>query len=394
MKENFLHKRLVEREEKGLLRSLPSENNLIDFSSNDYLGLAGSAALKKLAAEEFALAASANKTSLGSTGSRLLTGNLEFAVELEKTIAKHHRAEAGLIYNSGYDANVGLLSCVAKKGDVILYDELSHASIHDGVRLSKADSFPFRHNDVLHLAERLAFLRSSLKVGQGEIFVVMESVYSMDGDFSPLVEIASLCEMHNANLIVDEAHATGVFGEKGEGKVVELGLEKNVFARVHTFGKALGCHGAVVLGSEDLRSFLINFSRSFIYTTALPFHSLSDLNSVYKYLVNEKHNSFNINSIVHLFVELVKVNNVIGFLPSFSPIQSFIFPGNQAVKKLAASIQADGFDVRPILSPTVPAGKERIRICLHTFNTEQEISNLLKSLKKNMDLVPEKEYAN
>jgi len=152
-------------------------------------------------------------------------------------------------------------------GDTIIYDELVHASIHDGIRLSKVQSFPFRHNDLNHLEERL-------KITSGVIYIAVESVYSMDGDFSPLIEIAELCEKHSANLIVDEAHATGFFGSQGVGRIVELGLQEKVFARMHTFGKAMGCHGSIVLGSEILREYLVNFARAFIYTTALTFHSL------------------------------------------------------------------------------------------------------------------------
>ena len=250
MSEEFLSGRLNAREERGLLRKLYPQNNLVDFSSNDYLGFSHSAELKNIVTLELGTRNSEFRT--GSTGSRLLTGNSEYAEDLEKFIAEYHKAEAGLIFNSGYTANVGLVSSVAQKEDVIFYDELSHASIYDGVRLSKADSFPFRHNDVIHLEERLRFFRSnrnarpsgqSFRRGNSSCFVIVESVYSMDGDFSPLKEISSLCEGYNVNLIVDEAHATGIYGKKGEGRVVELNLEEKIFARIHTFGKALGCHG-------------------------------------------------------------------------------------------------------------------------------------------------------
>lgn len=384
LSENFLSKRLGERNEQGLLRKLSAEKNLIDFASNDYLGFANSQELKNLLATEIQSAGSLFPA--GSTGSRLLTGNTKYTEDLEKFIAAYHRAGAGLIFNSGYAANTGLLSSIARKGDVILYDELSHASIYDGVRLSKAESFPFRHNDILHLEERLKFFRSA-DVPLQEIFIVAESVYSMDGDFAPLLEMADLCEDYNANLIVDEAHATGIFGEKGEGKVVELGLEKQVFARMHTFGKALGCHGAIVLGSKELRNFLINFSRPFIYTTALPVHALTAIRSAYRLLDKSEDNILKFNKLIHLFISKVESNKIPGFLKSFSPIQSLIIAGNEEVKKIALLVQADGFDVRPILSPTVPKGKERIRICLHTFNSEEEIDRLLSSVKKHVTLM-------
>lgn len=382
MNEEFLKKRLTARQEEGLLRKLSVDHKRIDFSSNDYLGFARSAELKKNVAAE--LENLPVEYGVGSTGSRLLTGNSKYAEDLEKFIAAYHHAEAGLIFNSGYTANTGLLSSIAGKGDAILYDELSHASIYDGVRLSAADSFRFQHNDIIHLEDRLKFFRNKPDTPP-EVFVVVESVYSMDGDFAPLIEIANLCEKYKANLIVDEAHATGVFGKRGVGKVGELGLEKNVFARMHTFGKALGCHGAIVLGSNSLRDFLINFSRSFIYTTALPIHGLVAVKCAYLLLDNGINNLLFINNLIHSFVSIVENKKIHGFLKSYSPIQSLIVPGNDEVKKTASLIQRDGYDVRPILSPTVPKGKERIRICLHTFNTEESIKGLIASIKKNVN---------
>jgi len=390
LKEEFLSKRLNAREEEGLLRKLSPENNLIDFSSNDYLGFACSEELKKIIKEELQTLRSNLLT--GFSGSRLLTGNSSYAEELERFIAGYHNAQAGLIFNSGYDANLGLISSVAQKGDVIFYDELSHASIYDGVRLSKAESFPFRHNDISHLEDRLKFYRSNDN-GNSNCFIVVESVYSMDGDFSPLKEIVALCDEYKANLIVDEAHATGIFGKKGEGRVAELALEEKIFARVHTFGKALGCHGAIVLGSESLRNYLINYARSFIYTTALPIHSLVAIKSGYNHLNNKTDNLFKTNELIKSFKLIIKQKSIEGFLESQSPIQSLIIQGNEEVKKISFLVQKDGFDVRPILSPTVPKGKERIRICLHAFNTEGEINGLISSLKRNIELVCKKQIA-
>lgn len=393
MKNDFLKKRLNARKECGLFRKLTSENNLIDFSSNDYLGFARSEELKKNINSEIESLRLFDKQGEylfknGATGSRLLTGNTLYAEALERFIAEFHKAEAGLIFNSGYAANMGLISSVGQRGDVILYDEFSHASIYDGVRLSKAESFPFRHNDVGHLEERLTYFQNN-RNGDSTCFVVVESVYSMDGDFAPLKAILELCEKYNVNLIVDEAHATGIYGPKGEGKIVELGIEKNVFARVHTFGKALGCHGAIVLGSHELISYLINFARTFIYTTALPLGALVSIKSAYKLLDNLNNNLLKISKLINLFKLKVNQMGVHGFVDSSSPIQSLIIKGNDTVKKVANRIQNDGFDVRPILSPTVPKGKERIRICLHTFNTESQINALVSSLHKNIKFVSE-----
>ncbi|HJU45272.1 MAG TPA: aminotransferase class I/II-fold pyridoxal phosphate-dependent enzyme [Chitinophagaceae bacterium] len=263
MTEDFLIKRLKERKEQNAYRQLKLPDGKIDFCSNDYLGIVKNNLIKE------------QSLKTGSTGSRLLAGNYELIEEVEKELAAFHQAEAGLIFNSGYDANVGLLSSVLQRGDTIIYDYLSHASLRDGIRLSFAQSFSFAHND-------LGDLEKKLKAATGNIFVVTESVFSMDGDKAPLNEIVQLCEKYRAHLIVDEAHATGVVGEKGEGLVQELGLQHRCFARIHTFGKAIGCHGAVVLGSEALRNFLINFSRAFIYTTALPETSIAAIRASYR----------------------------------------------------------------------------------------------------------------
>ena len=275
--EEQLRLSLDERKSKHSLRSLTVSKGLVDFCSNDYLGFSRSEILR----EKIQQAEKENPSDrTGSTGSRLISGNTRFCEEIENRIAKFHHAEAGLIFNSGYDANLGIFSSVPERNDTILYDQLVHASIRDGIRLSYAHAFSFKHNDLEDLGRRL-------KVATGNIFVAVESIYSMDGDCAPLVEMSELCRQYGANLIVDEAHASGVFGRCGEGKVVELGLENQVFARLHTFGKALGCHGAIVVGSETLRSYLVNFARSFIYTTALPFHSLLSISCAYDLLASK-----------------------------------------------------------------------------------------------------------
>ena len=250
MNEDFLDKKLGERRVANALRSLTwSIDNKTDFCSNDYLGIVKNKLIEKSLPDNL---------SHGSTGSRLLSGNYELIEETENFIANFHEAAAGLIFNSGYDANTGLLSCVPQKGDVIIYDQLSHASIRDGIRLSFASSFSFLHNDITDLEKKLS---AAVHLHQN-IFVVTESVFSMDGDKAPLIEISNLCEKYNAGLIVDEAHATGVIGEKGEGLVQHLDLQKKCFARIHTFGKACGCHGAVVLGSATIKKLSYQFFKT------------------------------------------------------------------------------------------------------------------------------------
>ena len=361
---------LNKRKEENALRSLRVNDGLVDFCSNDYLGFARSEELAKMTEKEFRL----QKISNGSTGSRLISGNSVYAEILEKEIAAFHNAESGLLFNSGYDANLGLFSCVAKRGDTVICDEFIHASIIDGVVLSRASFLRFEHNN-------LADLKNLLEGAKGKIFVAVESIYSMDGDTAPLKEIEQLCEQFNANLIVDEAHATGIIGKEGKGMVNELGLEKKIFARIHTFGKALGVHGAVILCSSELREYLINFSRSFIYSTALPLHSLCAIHSAYDLLSKSSTTIQHLNSLIASFNESIITLEGITILPSKTAIHSLIYPGNDKVKQMSNSILKKGFDVRPILHPTVEKGKERIRICLHSFNTKEEINGMVDCLK-------------
>jgi 8-amino-7-oxononanoate synthase len=366
----FLLQSLQKREEQNALRKLVVNEQLIDFCSNDYLGFSRNKELLEATQNELATYNNQLLTNVGSTGSRLLAGNSVYVENLEKKIATFHNAEAGLIYNSGYDANVGLFSSIGQKGNTIIYDELIHASVHDGIKLSSASAFLFRHNDVKHLEERL-------KIVQGIIYVAVESVYSMDGDVSCLKEISDLCKKYNANLIVDEAHATGITSNNGKGVVEALGIEKLVFARVHTFGKAMGCHGAIVLGSNLLRDYLINFSRSFIYTTALPIKSLVAINQSYQLLQKSQALINQLQENIDFFKNNILLNKNIRLIESNSPIQCIVVSGNTEVKQIASKIKNAGFDVRPILNPTVAKGSERLRICIHVFNTKDQIAGLV-----------------
>lgn len=377
--EIFFSKALEKRKQHGSLRSLVIENSLIDFCSTDYLGLAKSVALKEKIVSEINVLPSYSYHT-GSGGSRLMRGNYLRTEKLEEKIAAFHKAESALIYNSGYDANAGFFSCVAQRNDIILHDELIHVSSRDGMRLSLAKKFSFRHNDAAHLTQRIEKLNSIKQNSGSNLFVAVESVYSMDGDFAPLAEIASVCEKYHAHLIVDEAHATGVFGKKGEGRVVELGLEEKVFAVVHTFGKGLGCHGAAVLGSRLLRNFLINFSHSFIYSTAIPPLNIIALNAAYDLLEQSQETILHLNKLLFFFKKRIKDLPIPGIIPSESQIQCIVFTGNEQVKAIAKIIQQKGFDVRPVLSPSVPEGKERLRICLHAFNTEEEVRSLTNAI--------------
>ena len=372
----MLADRLIIRQQSGLLRQLRTADNLIDFCSNDYLGFAHStelrAVIQRADADEIAL-----KT--GATGSRLLAGHTELADDVEQKLALFYQAETALLFNSGYDANLGLLACLPKSGDILLTDELVHASTIDGARLSYATRRRFRHNDLTDLANQLCEEVNSQT--PGSVFVAVESVYSMDGDVAPLRELADLCDRYGASLIVDEAHATGIYGPTGEGLIVALGLQDRVFARIHTFGKALGVHGAAVVGPAVLRDYLINFARPFIYSTALPPHSLLAIRCAHEHLQTHPNARQQLQDrLVYFRQRIADALPGSTWTDSQSPIQCLIVPGNDNARRVAAVAQNAGFDVRAILSPTVPAGLERLRICVHATNTEAEINRLVTVL--------------
>lgn len=362
---NHIKDKLEQRKSENALRELKVNDGLIDFCSNDYLGFASES--------EIHLSNEIKPETFGATGSRLISGNHKITEEVEVFLAAHYKSASALIFNSGYNANIGVFASLPQRGDTIIYDELIHASIRDGIRLSNANSFSFKHNDLLALEEKI-------KNAKGQIWIAVESVYSMDGDEAPLRELVVLTKKYDAALIVDEAHAVGVFGERGEGLIVEYGLENDVFARVVTFGKAFGAHGAVVLGDKVLREYLINFSRSFIYTTALPLSSVLTIRKAHDFLKNNLDRINKLKQLIKFFKESTS-NFQFSTLSSHSTIQCIVISGNDEVKKVALKIQNNGFDVRPILSPTVPKGQERLRICLHTFNTEEQVETLLNVLR-------------
>ncbi len=361
------------RKSNHSLRQLSAPANLIDFYSNDYLGLANSYSLSKLTES---IIAEKNSGKLnGSTGSRLLSGNSIEHLDLEKLIAEFHDVESALLFNSGYDANLGLMSCLTRPEDSIYYDELSHASILDGIKLAKGSSYKFRHNDI-------SDLETKLSNGSGVKFVIAESIYSMDGDLSPMLELYNVCQKYNANLIIDEAHSAGIYGSHGRGLVNESSLSKNIFARIVTYGKAFGCHGAAVLGSTLLKDYLINRARPFIYSTALAPHAVSTISAAYRLMPELDNTRSQLFKNISFFNSLKEVYQMHSLQKCNSAIQSLIIPGNHEVKLVAESFQKSGYGVKPILSPTVPKGKERLRICIHAFNTEEELKALAQLIKK------------
>ena len=368
-----LSEKLKLREETHALRKLPIDTNGIDFSSNDYLGFAKSASIFN---QTHTFLIENNLKINGATGSRLISGNHSLYTITEDFIAQFHESEAALLFNSGYDANIGFFSSVPQRNDIVLYDELCHASIRDGIQMGTAKAYKFQHNDYEDLEEKLKKY-SAFQTAAFSIYVVTESVFSMDGDSLNFEVILNLCQQYEAYLVVDEAHALGVFGEKGEGLLQFQNGKDKVFARIMTFGKGLGCHGAVILGSSELKSYLINFARSFIYTTGLSPHAVATILMAYKELKQSNQIQFLKENVTYFNQQKQLFGLKPLFIYSKSAIHSAIIPGNEKVKNIALHIQNKGFEVKPILSPTVPEGQERLRICIHSYNTQEQICQLL-----------------
>lgn len=354
--------KLNQRREEGTLRTLFSNQDGIDFWSNDYLG--------------FAKISPTDKNHLsGSTGSRLISGNTDFTEQVEQELAAFFKAESALIFNSGYDANLGLLSALLQKNDCVIYDEHIHASMRDGIRLSFAKSYNFQHNSLEDLEKKLQLVSGE----NGMKFVCIESLYSMGGDMSPMCQIVELCKKYQAYLIVDEAHSGGVYGENGEGISITLELEKYIFARIFTFGKAFGCHGAVVLGSQQLKDYLINFSRSFIYTTALPQSSIAHIqDSIGRNEFVEFRKKLFEN--IRYFRDLIEENGIVSLSEVNSPIQMIRIGSLKDTLSKADHLRKNNFLVKAIVSPTVKQGDESIRICIHSYNTKDEINQLIQAI--------------
>lgn len=372
MLNDFLLAKLNSLTEENRLRQLPPTAKGIDFSSNDYLGLAHSDDLfRRIESKARSFIGSGNLN--GASGSRLLSGNSSFTQETEHKLSEIFLAPSALIFNSGYTANLAVMSSIPQRGDTIIYDELAHTCIKDGARLSLANRYTFRHND-------LDDLQKKLSKAQGRIFIAIESIYSMDGDQCPLAEVVALAQKYSATIILDEAHSTGVTGAGGSGLATSLQLHDQIDIRIYTFGKAMGIHGACVVGSSELIHYLVNFARPFIYTTAMPPHSIAAIACAFDFLQENIHRQETLCQKISLFTKATyELKNSI---VSTSAIQTALFPGNENVRKAAAFLQERNFDIRPILSPTVPAGKERLRICLHSYNEDRDILSLAAHLNE------------
>lgn len=434
--ETILAGLLDRRRSRNQLRSLTTvPPGAADFSSNAYLSLSTNPAVQAAflaRLQHEAASTSPPQSLLGSGGSRLLDGNSPYAERLESAVAAFHRAPAGLFFNSAMDANVGLFSCVPQPGDAIVYDELIHASVHDGMRLSRVAPgrrIPFAHNLVWGTScngERASsctdssdpntksrkYLKSLETVlqdlqtgaadghlfrsGEKNVFIAVEGVYSMDGDVAPLADVvrcvARSLPRGNGYLVVDEAHSAGIFGARGEGLVCSLGLEEHVWARVLGFGKAMSCAGGIVLCSDTTtRSYLVNYARSLIYTTAMAFPSLAGIEVTYEFLASGQAETL----LAHLRSIICRTHGLLLAVctrqtsPSphllrvdtATPKSPIIPIFTSQPRSLARHCQRSGFMVRPIVAPTVPRGSERVRVCLHAGNTMGEIEGLVAAVE-------------
>ncbi len=369
-------------ERRGRLRDLKPRTGL-DFSSNDYLGLGASAALRQAAAD-----ALARGVALGAGGSRLLRGNDPEHEALETEAAAFFGAETALFMGGGFQANTAIFGTLPVRGDLVVHDELIHASVHDGLRAGKAEVAAARHNDVDSFADAIrAWRRRGARGGadalnKGRPWLAVESLYSMDGDRAPLAELAALAEREDGVLVVDEAHATGVWGPQGRGLAHALEGRGNVVS-LHTCGKALGLSGALILAPRILRDFLVNRARPFIYATA-PSPLVAACVRASLRLVAE--DSERRRERLHARVAALRAAGArLGFAASGSQIQPVIVGTDVRATALASAMQARGHDIRAIRPPTVPEGTARLRVALTLNVSDAEHAAMLAALGEELE---------
>ncbi len=344
---------------------------LLNFCSNDYLGLAAHPALSE------ALSTAARRYGVGSGASHLVCGHSELHDELERRLASLTGRPRALLFSSGYAANLGVLTTLLERGDEVIQDRLNHASLLDGGMFSGARLRRFTHNDPAALAERLATATST-----GERLVVVDGVFSMDGDRAPLGEYAALCREHGAWMMVDDAHGLGVTGPGGAGSVAAAGLDvDDVPVLMATLGKALGTSGAFVAGTEDLIEALIQGARNYIYTTATPPALAAATLAALDLLDTESWRHDHLQALIARFVTGALAHDL-PLMPSDTAIQPLLVGGADRALALSKTLQDKGFLVGAIRPPTVPAGTARLRITLTAAHTEAQIDALVEALAK------------
>lgn len=363
---------LQHRSEEGLLRVLrpqagPAQTN---FSSNDYLGLSLHPKLKEAGQKAIA------DFGVGAGASRLMSGDSALFHRLEEKIAVFKNKEAALVFNSGYQANIGIISALYQKGDCIFSDRLNHASILDGITFSQARFFRFQHNDAGHLRQLLEKERLKFK----NALIVTESVFSMDGDKAPLKELVSLKEEFNCRIMVDEAHATGIFGEHGTGVVEEEDLAEKVDLIMGTFSKALASFGAYVAAPREIIDYLVNTCRSFIYSTALP-PAVIAVNLAGLDLIEAEswRRKTLLENAAYFRQELVKRDFQVRGSSQIIPL---IVGSNTAAVKFSQALQQKGYFVLPIRPPTVPKGEARLRFSLTVNHSREILQKLVDDISK------------
>jgi 8-amino-7-oxononanoate synthase len=379
MLKTFLTSKLAELEQNGLYRRLRvvagaqegivvlEGREVLLLSSNNYLGLANHPALKRAAQN------AVEHYGCGAGASRLISGSMALHRELERRLAAFKQAEAALVFPSGYHANIGIISALMGPGDTILSDALNHASIIDGCRLSRASVHVFRHCDRIHLAQLLASCPQS-----GQRLIVTESVFSMDGDVAPLIDIVTLARRYQAWVMVDEAHATGVFGAHGAGVVEELGLENEVEIQMGTLGKALGGFGAYVAGSRELIEWLINRARSFIYTTAVPPATAAAALAALDIVAQEPERRKQLwHNAAFLRQGLENLGYRLG--PTRSPILPVLIGSAEQTMALAEALLRRGIFAQGIRPPTVPQGTARLRVTPMATHSREQLTQALEA---------------
>ena len=344
--------------------------NMLMFGSNNYLGLANHPYVKKKVREAI------DKFGIGIGGPPLLNGYTSLHRELENRIASLKHTEDSIIFSSGYNANVGLLTALLNKNDVVLYDMYSHASFVDGLQLSKAKSFSFRHNDVDHL-QILIELNANCS---GDVFVGVEGVYSMDGDLSPLDQIVPLCKKYNATLIVDDAHGTGVMGVYGGGTCEHFGLQDSVEIQMGTFSKSFGVTGGYVAGSKKLVNYLRFFARSHMFSASLPPTVIASVLAGLDVLENDAELLQQLWSNVDYAT--YKLNEIGINVNPESPIIALLAPKEMNIRKAAFHFHQAGIFVNSIEYPAVPVNQQRFRISLMATHTKEDINRLVECIEE------------
>jgi 8-amino-7-oxononanoate synthase len=373
--EKRIRERLQELRRAGLHRTLSAPCG-IDLSSNDYLGFAADPYLKRRMCEAVA------REGCGSTGSRLLRGQRTSFSAVEKRFAAFKGTEAALYFATGYAANLAVLSAFASAGDVFVSDRANHASIRDGIRLSAADKVVVPHNDPRAVRQALDSSTTS-----GQRFLVTESVFSMDGDVAPLAEYAEICRKGGAALIVDEAHAVGIYGRRGTGCIEAAGIESDVFLSINTAGKALGVCGAFVAGPAWAIDYLIQRARPFVFSTAPPPPVAAALDAALDLVEREPERRDRVLSLAKALRELLADRGVAVAQEETQIIPVLLYDTARAVA-VASALQHDGFDVRAIRPPTVPTGSARLRISLNVSLNEEILFRFADSLAGAMRSFP------